>query len=54
VLRAVAKEMGSHLAGVNVMTTIFGDFGQFSVEKMAIFLENQCYDHFLYKVAQYL
>jgi hypothetical protein len=33
--------------GVNVTIAIFGDFRQFSVlKKLAIFLENQCYDQF--------
>jgi hypothetical protein len=34
------------LPGVDVMITIFGDFCQFSAEKMEFFLlKNQCYDH---------
>jgi hypothetical protein len=28
-----------HIAGVNVMITIFCDFGQFSAKKLAIFLK---------------
>jgi hypothetical protein len=36
-------------SGVDVMITIFGDFRQFSAEKIGVFLKNQCYDQIFCK-----
>jgi hypothetical protein len=35
---------------VKVMIRIFGDFHHISAEKIGVFLENQCYDKFLYNL----
>jgi hypothetical protein len=36
------------------MSALFGDFDQFSAEKIAIFCENQCYDEFFAKSSSIL
>jgi hypothetical protein len=41
--RAVAGLKTNVQAGVNVMVTFFGDFRQFSAEKIGVFLENLCH-----------
>jgi uncharacterized protein (DUF1919 family) len=37
--------------GVNDMITIYSDFHQFSSDIIGVFLENQCYDNFMQKLA---
>jgi hypothetical protein len=40
ILRALSK----NVQGVDVMITIFCDFGQFLAKKIGVFLKNQCHD----------